>query len=84
MFSLDTLNSVYPTFAPKPAEVRGIKQWTREPINTGSSILGVTFNGGVAVAADTLISYGSMARFSDCPRVIKVNNNTVMSAGGKP
>lgn len=40
------------------------------------------FNGGVLVAADTLGSYGSMAMFRDCERVMTVNSTTVLGAGG--
>jgi len=40
------------------------------------------FKGGVIVAADTLGSYGSMAMFRDVDRLIKVNNTTVLGAGG--
>ena len=34
------------------------------------------------IAADTLGSYGSLARFTELQRVIKVNENTVVGAGG--
>lgn len=34
------------------------------------------------VAADTLGSYGSMARYLNCPRVMKVNDQTLLGAGG--
>ncbi len=49
---------------------------------TGTSVLGVKFDGGVIIAADTLGSYGSLARFRNCNRVLKVNDSTVMGAGG--
>ena len=49
---------------------------------TGTSVLGIKFNGGVALAADTLGSYGSLARFRNCSRVMKVNSTTIMGAGG--
>ncbi|KAJ4443872.1 hypothetical protein ANN_05659 [Periplaneta americana] len=54
----------------------------RAPITTGTSVLGITFDGGVAIAADILGSYGSLARFRDCPRVMKVNDNIILGAGG--
>jgi 20S proteasome subunit beta 7 len=49
---------------------------------TGTSVLGVKFDGGVILAADTLGSYGSLARYRDCPRVMKVNDCTVLGGGG--
>ncbi|CAG2054757.1 unnamed protein product [Timema podura] len=55
---------------------------SRAPITTGTSVLGIKFNGGVVIAADILGSYGSLARFRDCPRVMKVNDNIILGAGG--
>lgn len=55
---------------------------TLYPMVTGTSVLGVKFNGGVMLAADRLGSYGSMARYRNCDRVFKVNNEVVMAAGG--
>jgi 20S proteasome subunit beta 7 len=40
------------------------------------------YDGGVIIAADTLGSYGSMARFPDLKRVLKVNDSTVLGVGG--
>lgn len=34
------------------------------------------------IAADTLGSYGSLARFRDISRIMKVNDSTIMSASG--
>lgn len=34
------------------------------------------------ICADTLGSYGSMARYFNCPRVMKVNNQVLLGAGG--
>jgi len=52
------------------------------PITTGGSVLGVAFDGGVTIAADILTSYGSLARFRDCSRVMHVNDNIILGAGG--
>lgn len=54
----------------------------RNPTTTGTSVLALRFNGGVIVAADTLGSYGSMAMFRDCDRVMRVNDSTVLGGGG--
>jgi len=40
------------------------------------------YDGGVVIAADTLGSYGSLARFTEIERVIKVNETTCVGAGG--
>ena len=55
---------------------------TLQPTVTGTSVLGLTFEGGAIIAADTLGSYGSMARFRNLSRIMKVNDWTVMSAAG--
>lgn len=49
---------------------------------TGTSVLGLAFEGGVMIAADTLVSYGSLARFRNAERVKVVNDHTVVAAGG--
>nr|CAB3265224.1 proteasome subunit beta type-4-like [Phallusia mammillata] len=55
---------------------------TQAPSVTGTSVLGLKFEGGVMLAADTLGSYGSMARFRNVSRIMKVNDCTVLSAAG--
>jgi len=57
-------------------------QRTQYPSTQGTSVLGVKFDGGVIIAADRLGSYGSLARFRGISRVMKVNDRTVMAAGG--
>lgn len=49
---------------------------------TGTSVLGVKFNGGVMLAADMVGSYGSMARFRNVSRMFKVTDNIALSAAG--
>lgn len=51
-------------------------------ITTGTSVLGIAFEGGVIMAADTLVSYGSMAKFRDCERIMVVNDKTIVGATG--
>jgi 20S proteasome subunit beta 7 len=43
----------------------------------------VKYKGGVMIAADTLASYGSMARFKNVERMAKVGTNTLLAAGGE-
>ena len=45
-------------------------------------MLGMKFNGGVVIAADKLGSYGSLARFKNLSRIMKINESTVIGAGG--
>lgn len=51
-------------------------------ITTGSSVLGIKFDDGVLIAADTLVSYGSLARFQNIDRVFKINENILMGGSG--
>jgi len=59
---------------------------SRTPVTTGTSVVAFKFNSGstkgVIMAADTLGSYGSLARFKDCPRLLKVNHRVLLGAGG--
>ncbi|XP_017770141.1 PREDICTED: proteasome subunit beta type-4 [Nicrophorus vespilloides] len=57
-------------------------QRSQTPITTATSIVAMKFNGGVIIAGDILGSYGSLARFRNCPRVLKVNDNIILGAGG--
>jgi len=58
------------------------KQHTLSPTVTGTSVIGFKFDGGVILAADTLGSYGSTARFRNCSRLMKVNDTTIIGASG--
>ncbi|XP_064556566.1 proteasome subunit beta type-4 [Drosophila montana] len=51
-------------------------------ITTGSSVVGIKFDSGVLLAADTLVSYGSLARYQDIERVFKINNNILLGGSG--
>ena len=65
-----------------PTTMHGPAKRSMYPVTQGTSVLGVCFNGGVALAADTLGSYGSLARFRSLSRLMKVNENTVIGASG--
>lgn len=58
------------------------KTHTQQPMLTGSSVLGIKFDKGVILAADNLASYGSLARYTDQERLIKVGKQTVVGIGG--
>lgn len=49
---------------------------------TGTSVVGIVFDGGVVIGADMLGSYGSMAQLRNLPRVFKVNEATVIGGSG--
>ncbi len=55
----------------------------RDPIVTGTSVLGIKFVGGVMICADTLGSYGSLARFRSLERIKKVGDFSVVGASGE-
>ena len=55
----------------------------RTPYVTGTSVLGLTFAGGVLLAADTLGSYGSTKRYKSFERLLKVNDAVIVAAGGE-
>lgn len=57
-------------------------QRSQAPVTTATSIVALKFDGGVVMAGDILGSYGSLARFRNCPRLMKVNDNIIMGAGG--
>ncbi|TDH68389.1 hypothetical protein CCR75_003573 [Bremia lactucae] len=58
------------------------RQRTQSPIVTGTSVIALKYKGGVMMAADTLGSYGSLARFTDQRRLTAVHNATLVGAGG--
>ncbi|RPA87341.1 proteasome subunit beta [Ascobolus immersus RN42] len=60
----------------------GFNQHTQSPIVTGTSVIAVKYKDGVVIAADTLASYGSLARFRDVERLKVVGEKTVVGAGG--
>merc|ERR1712159_318822 len=63
----------------RPADPR---TFTQSPIVTGTSVLGMKYNGGVLMVADMLGSYGSMARFKCVERIKQFGDNTGVGAVG--
>ena len=59
------------------------RQHTQSPIVTGTTVLGLKYKGGVMLAADTLASYGNMARYKDVRRIKSVGPNTLIGASGE-
>lgn len=58
------------------------KMNTQQPIITGTSVLGIKFKDGVILAADNQGSYGSLLRFNNIERLIRVGNETVVGVSG--
>ncbi|KUL87165.1 hypothetical protein ZTR_05539 [Talaromyces verruculosus] len=60
----------------------GPKTHTQSPAVTGTSVIAVKFNGGVAMATDNLASYGSLARFTDVNRIRTFEDSAIVGFGG--
>jgi 20S proteasome subunit beta 7 len=68
---------MFPTAAPS-------RQHTTRPMVTGTSVLGIVYDGGVLLAADTLLSYGTMAKQQNVPRLKAIEGTaTVIGASGE-
>jgi len=59
------------------------KKLTTQPLVTGTSVLGLVFDGGVMIAADCLGSYGSLAKFRSIQRISKIGDYTAIGASGE-
>jgi 20S proteasome subunit beta 7 len=55
---------------------------TTRPMVTGSSVIAIRCVDGVVLAADTLASYGSLARFRETTRLHVVSGDCVVGIGG--
>ncbi|XP_060531486.1 proteasome subunit beta type-4 [Cylas formicarius] len=69
----------FPAVSPKPSDVR---QHSQAPVTTSTSLVAIVYDKGVVVAGDLLASYGSLARYRNCPRICKINNNIILGASG--
>jgi len=62
----------------------GPKKHTTQPIVTGSSVLGIIYKGGVMLAADTMLSYGRMAKAQNICRLQGISHtNTILGGSGE-
>jgi len=55
---------------------------TQSPVTTGTGLIAFEYDGGIIMAADTLGSYGSLARYRSIPRLLKVNDKVVVGCMG--
>jgi len=65
------------------ANALAANQVTTRPITTGTSVLGIKYRNGVMLAADTLCSYGSMAKYKNAKRLLSINSQTLVGASGE-
>jgi 20S proteasome subunit beta 7 len=56
---------------------------TLDPYVTGTSVLAIRYKDGVMMSADTLGSYGSLARFRSIQRLQKVGDYTLIGGSGE-
>jgi 20S proteasome subunit beta 7 len=56
---------------------------TTQPIVTGTSVIGCKYKDGVMLAADTLASYGSLARYKNVERIRTVGEGCMVGACGE-
>lgn len=56
---------------------------TTSPIVTGTSVIAIQHRDGIVMAADTLASYGSLARFMHLERLKKIGDRVLIGAGGE-
>jgi len=56
---------------------------TQSPIVTGTSVLAIKYKDGVMMAADTLGSYGSLARYMSLERIRAAGDSTIIGASGE-
>jgi 20S proteasome subunit beta 7 len=65
------------------ASVQAPTTRTQQPIVTGTTVIGIKYADGVMLAADTLASYGSLARYKDIRRLKKIGDYTLIGASGE-
>jgi len=72
--------------APTPSSQssqHGPKKNTTDPMVTGTTVIGIKYKDGVMLASDTLLSYGSLARFRDIRRIAAAGNYTLIGGTGE-
>jgi len=71
----------FPNLQPQtlPSDARQLSQ---SPVTTSTSLVAVAYDKGIVIAGDLLASYGSLARYRNCPRIFKVNDSILLGASG--
>jgi 20S proteasome subunit beta 7 len=57
------------------------RQHTTRPMVTGTSVLGIVYKDGVLLAADTLLSYGTLAKAQRISRLTAIPNTSAIVGG---
>jgi len=65
------------------ASAPGRRELTTYPMMTGTSVVGLKYEGGVMLAADTLSSFGSLATFKNVRRLAEVSEGVLLGASGE-
>lgn len=55
---------------------------TQQPMITGTSVIGIKYQDGVIMAADTMGAYGSLMKLNNLQRIIEVGNDVVVGISG--
>jgi 20S proteasome subunit beta 7 len=71
------------THAPSNQHYSSPYTQTQDPITTGTSVLAIKCKDFVALAADTCVSYGSIAKFRSLERIKQVGDHTFLGASGE-
>ncbi|KHJ48081.1 hypothetical protein D918_01348 [Trichuris suis] len=82
LFLLPRANRIKEVMETHPASRFGPTKLSQNPICTGSSVVALMFDDGVVIAADTLLSYGKLARYKGVSRLRKINKKTLIGVGG--
>lgn len=72
----------FPNLQPQVQQPQDFRQHSQSPVTTSTSLVGITYDKGILVAGDLLASYGSLARYRNCPRIVKINENIILGASG--
>eukprot|EP00538_Stauroneis_constricta_P005215 CAMPEP_0119551036 /NCGR_PEP_ID=MMETSP1352-20130426/4424_1 /TAXON_ID=265584 /ORGANISM="Stauroneis constricta, Strain CCMP1120" /LENGTH=249 /DNA_ID=CAMNT_0007597043 /DNA_START=154 /DNA_END=903 /DNA_ORIENTATION=- len=56
---------------------------TTRPIVTGTSVVGLQYKDGILLAADTMLSYGSMVKSFQTPRMKAIQGQILLAASGE-
>lgn len=58
-----------------------MSRYHSDAVTPASSVVGLVFEDGVMMAADTLVLYGTTCRYQDVDRIIRINRNTMLGGG---